>query len=83
MYNIYVRCNYKLTLWFKSKALNKKHKNIKLSTKIKNLIKTCTYHKKDFRICISFEKQAKLTCTEKLRHNDFNKFKFQLKVSYT
>ena len=29
----------------------------------------------------SFEKQVKLTCTEKLRHNDFNKFKFQLKVS--
>ena len=24
----------------------------------------------------SFEKQATLTCTEKLRHNDFNKFKF-------
>ena len=23
MYNIYVRCNYKLTLWFKSKVLNK------------------------------------------------------------
>ena len=61
MYNIYVRCNYKLTLWFKSKVFNKKHKNIKLSTKIKNLIKTCTYHKKDFRICKSFEKQAKLT----------------------
>ena len=34
MYNMYVRCNYKLTLWFKNKVLNKKHKNIKLSTKI-------------------------------------------------
>ena len=54
-----------------------------MSTKIKNLIKTCTYHKKDFRICKSFEKQHKLTCAEKLRHNEFNKFKFQLKISYT
>ena len=64
-----MRCNYKLTLWFKSKVFNKKHKNIKLSTKIKNLIKTGTYQKKYFRICKSFEKQAKLTCAEKLRHN--------------
>ena len=47
------------------------------------MIKTCTYHKKDFRICKSFEKQAKLTCAEKLRHNEFNKFKFQLKINYT
>ena len=30
-----------------------------------------------------FEKQSTLTCTEKLRHNDFNKFKFKLKISYT
>ena len=30
MNNIYVRYNYKLTLWFKSKVVNK---NIKLSTK--------------------------------------------------
>ena len=28
----------------------------------------------------NFEKQAKLTCTEKLRHNDFNKFKFQYNI---
>ena len=48
MYNIYKRCNNKRALWFKNKVLNK---NIKLSTKIKNLIKTCTYHKKDFRTC--------------------------------
>ena len=42
-----------------------------------------TYLNKDYRICIKFEKQATLTCIEKLRHNDFNKFKFQIKVSYT
>ena len=40
-----------------------------------------TYHKKYFRLCIGFEKQGKLTCTEELRHNDFNKFKFQPKVT--
>ena len=40
-----------------------------------------TYHNKDFRICISFEKQVKLTCTEKLRHNDFNKFKFSTMIT--
>ena len=54
-----------------------------MSTKIKNFIKSCTYHKKDFRICKSFEKQVKLTCTEKLHHNDFNKFQFQLRTNYT
>ena len=30
-----------------------------------------------------FKKQHKLICAEKLRHNEFNKFKFQLKISYT
>ena len=34
MYNIYVRCNYKLTLWFKSKVLNK---NIKYKAVYKTL----------------------------------------------
>ena len=42
-----------------------------------------THHKKDFRICIKFEKQANLAYTKKLRHNDFNKFKFQPKVTFT
>ena len=42
-------------------GLKAKHKNIKLSTKIKNLVKTCTYHKKDFRICKSLKKQHKLS----------------------
>ena len=30
-----------------------------------------------------FKKQHKLTCAEKLRYNEFNKFKFQLKTNYT
>ena len=30
-----------------------------------------------------FKKQHKLICAEKLRHNEFNKFKFQLKINYT
>ena len=43
MYNTYVRCNFKRTLWFKRKFFNK---NIKLSTKTKSFIKTCTNLKK-------------------------------------
>ena len=42
-----------------------------------------THHKKDFRICIKFEKQANLAYTKKLSHNDFNEFKFQPKVTFT
>ena len=30
-----------------------------------------------------FLKKHKLTCAEKLRHNEFNKFKFQFKINYT
>ena len=63
MYNNYVRCNYKRTLWFINKVLNK---NMKLSTKTKNLIKTCTYHKKDFRKCKFFSKLHKLSCAKML-----------------
>ena len=47
MYNIYVSSNYKQTLCFKNKVLNK---NIKMSTKTTNLIKACTNLKKALRV---------------------------------
>ena len=50
MYNIYVRCNYKLILWFKSKVLNKTQK-YKIVYKNLKLDKNMTYHNKDYRIC--------------------------------
>ena len=83
MYQIYVRCNYKRTLWFKSKVFNKKNEYIKLSTKTKNLIKTYTYLKKALRICRAFKKQHKLSCLKMLRHYKLNKFIFQLKSNNT
>ena len=54
-----------------------------MSTKTTNLIKTCTNLKEALKVCKFKKKLDKLSCAEKLRHNEFNKLKFQLKTNYT